>query len=204
MMATPTFCSACGQALKAGARFCANCGASVMASVQAAPSLVALSSTPQVASLPAAGPPQYSADGRWWWNGAHWTAVIAPAPTPTPAVVPLRKNAFSLPPGDYTANRKWRLENSQWVATGKWQWNGSQYIRRGTSRIQVAPNQTSLKPGLLIFRDGTAQGVDANRQAKGARVAGWRATNAQAVVITIAILAFAGVVLLVLLSLTSR
>ncbi len=28
-----------------------------------------------------AAPPQYSPDGRWWWNGRTWTPVTWPVPT---------------------------------------------------------------------------------------------------------------------------
>lgn len=33
---------------------------------------------------PSAAPPQYSADGRWWWTGTEWV----PAPPPPPQGAP--------------------------------------------------------------------------------------------------------------------
>jgi hypothetical protein len=36
--------------------------------------------TPQQLSQPVYVPPQYSPDGRWWWNGQQWVAVQAQQP----------------------------------------------------------------------------------------------------------------------------
>jgi hypothetical protein len=33
-------------------------------------------------TAPAQAPPQYSPDGKWWWNGQAWVAVQQPAPPP--------------------------------------------------------------------------------------------------------------------------
>jgi hypothetical protein len=92
MMATPVFCSSCGQALKAGAKFCANCGADVVASVETNSSPVVVSSTPNAPS-PAASQPQHSPDGRWWWDGTQWTGV--PPPTQMPPA-PQAKKGWSM------------------------------------------------------------------------------------------------------------
>jgi hypothetical protein len=160
-----TFCSSCGTALKEGARFCASCGAAVMASVELNQANAAATVNPSVSE------PQYSADGNWWWDGKHWTARLAMPEVKVATVegTKLRKNAWGLPPGEYTTDRKWRLENATWVAAGKWKWDGKTFIKVAESKVgknETGPDAKLLSYGRhLIFRDGKSQLVDANRKA---------------------------------------
>jgi hypothetical protein len=52
----------------------------------------------------AAAPPQYSADGHWWWNGTHWisAATVQAAPEPPRPATPRRDltaSSVSFSPG---------------------------------------------------------------------------------------------------------
>jgi ribosomal protein L40E len=184
-------CADCGASLPLGALFCAKCGKSVKATgakVEVAP---ATSSAAKPAATSAVAAPQYSADGKWWWDGQQWVAVVSPptqfsadgkwwwngrdwsAVTAQPAapaeVTKLHKNAWSLPPGEYTTDRKWRLEGGTWVKSGKWKWEGKTYVKVGEGEVdknESGPSEKLLGYGRhLIFRDGKSQTVDANRHA---------------------------------------
>ena len=102
---TTTFCSACGQALKEGARFCANCGATVVAKPEPAQKPVAPVVTPAVvAPTPVtqspASPPQFSTDGKHWWDGTKWNVV----PTaPASPVLPRPPATLAPPPSVISA-----------------------------------------------------------------------------------------------------
>jgi zinc-ribbon domain len=81
-MAANKFCSACGAALRPNARFCDACGHDTKADSQT-PAAIAET---QGAEAQALG--QYSADGKWWWNGTQWMVVqatVAPSGKPRKA-----------------------------------------------------------------------------------------------------------------------
>ena len=81
------FCASCGTKNKPGARFCASCG-KPMAVVDS--SADATAPSPSHLGVPPAAQPQYSPDGKWWWNGRAWTAV-ASAPIAFAAPSPVNK-----------------------------------------------------------------------------------------------------------------
>lgn len=134
---------------------------------------------------------QYSLDGKWWWDGTEWLAVAAAIASAQPpgalASGPMHKNGYKLPPGEYTRDRKhsWRLENGQWLPSGKWEWDGNQYVQTEANPQMLSddgPSKKLLKWGsTLIFRDGSTQELDEQRQ-----TATWRTTRAQGVSAVIA------------------
>lgn len=149
-----SFCPNCGTALLNNARFCQNCGVTLIANPQG-----------RVASPPA-------------------TVVnanpVAKAAQPATAVASgaMHKNRMKLPPGEYTIDRKWRLQNGQWVTAGKWKWARDQYLRTDTNMKMVrtgGPSGKLLTRGrLLIFRHGSPQWVDAQRHVTWKRPPQWR------------------------------
>jgi hypothetical protein len=158
-MATPTFCSACGQALKEGARFCANCGSVVVAKAAPAQSPVGVSPAPAKAILTPQtpnAPPQFSPDGKWWWNGKQWVAANQPALPEVAAIKVSRKSTFSGSAAgmDVVIDGKvvWKLGNGEEIAS------------------QVAPGEHSIRVqghGRFGFRPSPTLRVrlEAGRQA---------------------------------------
>jgi hypothetical protein len=65
------YCTSCGTGLKPGARFCANCGRAVVAKA-----------TP-------ASPPQFSSDGKQWWDGTKWNLVASAPSVAIPPATPV-------------------------------------------------------------------------------------------------------------------
>jgi zinc-ribbon domain len=88
-----TFCPKCGARNQAGATYCSNCGQNLTVAVErsAAVEPPAPVSTPAPAPAPSSAPAQYSADGKWWWNGAQWAPVAAPALAPVLAPAKTKK-----------------------------------------------------------------------------------------------------------------
>ncbi len=70
----PAFCANCGTALREGASFCTACGYNV------APPSPAPATQETAGEAPVRAQPQYSADGKWWWNGTQWMAVAPVRP----------------------------------------------------------------------------------------------------------------------------
>lgn len=46
-------------------------------------------------------PPQYSPDGRWWWNGQDWVPI---APPPPPDQLPIQMPTSVTKPGFWNAD----------------------------------------------------------------------------------------------------
>ena len=79
-MAAMNFCPSCGSPQDAGVSFCKNCGYKLDSINAPSPGQEAVSA-----------PGQYSADGKWWWNGAQWVPVVAPALAPVLAAAKAKK-----------------------------------------------------------------------------------------------------------------
>jgi hypothetical protein len=66
---------------------------------------------------PTAAPPQYSPDGRWWWDGTTWLAVPATPPPPTGANAPagMAAQVSSGPVVEATSKSRLRTPTPKWV-----------------------------------------------------------------------------------------
>lgn len=114
-------CRDCGATLKPGARFCPQCGRSVDTAAASEIQVVA-GATPAatpvapatLAAKSAAEPAQYSADGKWGWDGTQWIPVSSPATMESPP--PAAAASTSGPPasavGSVTESGRAKRRNS--------------------------------------------------------------------------------------------
>lgn len=126
-------CPRCGSQGIAGERFCTTCGHSLGAVTVAAST--ARPTTPPLAGL--AKPmtqqasPQYSADGKYWWDGTKWTAISLPKPVSQQA------------PPQYSADGKHWWDGSKWTALAS--------PPAPTTKVEVTNKRRRQGQGFLVL-----------------------------------------------------